>query len=141
MAMNCLGCRLANQVEPLNVIYEDEFVCCFLDHDPFNEGHVLILPKQHALFIDELDEKTAYALMKSVKIVSNAVKKLFKPDGITMCQNGGSFDDLKHFHIHIVPRYEGQNFAAFYSDDIEVTVIGTVNLQETQRKFLELLKG
>ncbi|ATP39663.1 HIT family protein [Solibacillus sp. R5-41] len=139
--MNCIGCRLANKVEHVYVIYEDEFVCCFLDHDPFNEGHVLMLPKQHARFMDELDEKTAHALMESAKIVSKAINQLFKPDGITICQNGGIFDELKHFHMHVVPRYKGQNFAAFYSEDEEGAIIGSTNLEETQRKFLAILNG
>ncbi|MEG0385223.1 MAG: HIT family protein [Solibacillus sp.] len=139
--MNCLGCRLANHIEPVYVIYEDEFVCCFLDHDPFNEGHVLILPKQHGRFIEELDENTALALMKSAKIISKAINQLFKPDGMTICQNGGIFDELTHFHMHVVPRYESQDFALFYSDDEEGTVIGSTNLSETQRRFLEILNG
>ncbi|CAM3236829.1 HIT family protein [Paenibacillus lupini] len=58
--MDCLGCRIANGIEPdLNLIYENEFVTCVLDIGPFNEGHVLILPKQHYLDIEELDSNTA----------------------------------------------------------------------------------
>lgn len=36
--MKCLGCSLANKIAPVNVVYENRFVCCILDHDPFNEG-------------------------------------------------------------------------------------------------------
>lgn len=44
--MDCLGCRIANGIEPdLNIIYENEYVTCVLDIAPFNEGHTLILPK------------------------------------------------------------------------------------------------
>lgn len=87
-----------------------------------------------------LENKIPNAPMKTAKIVSKASNQLFKPDGITLCQNGGVFDELKHFfHLHIVPRYEGQSFALFYSDDGEVAVIGATNLSKTQGKFLEIL--
>ncbi len=49
--MNCLGCNLANKKEQVNVVFEDDYVCCFLDHNPYNEGHVLILPKKHIRYL------------------------------------------------------------------------------------------
>lgn len=44
--MECLGCRLANKMEQVFIVYENEYVSCILDHIPFNEGHILILPKK-----------------------------------------------------------------------------------------------
>jgi len=38
-------------------------------------------------------------------------RKLFRPDGITVCQNGGKFNDLGHYHMHLIPRYEGDGFS------------------------------
>ncbi|SEM20922.1 Diadenosine tetraphosphate (Ap4A) hydrolase [Mesobacillus persicus] len=115
--MKCIGCQLANSLEPVHVVFEDEFVCCFLDHDPFNEGHVLILPKNHIYDADELDKTTAMSIMKASMLLSKAIKRLFKPDGITICQNGGIFNELTHYHMHVVPRYKDQSFATFYSED------------------------
>ncbi|MGM7723630.1 HIT family protein [Metabacillus sp. Hm71] len=112
--MKCLGCSLANKMEAVNVIYENDSVCCILDHDPFNEGHVLILPKQHAEDVDDLNEETANAVIQAARLISKAIKTLYKPDGITICQNGGIFSELTHFHMHVVPRYKHQSFADFY---------------------------
>ncbi len=94
---------LAILEEPVNVVYEDNYVCCFLDHAPYNEGYV-ILPKNHIRYFHELDENSAVSIMKSVKILTKVIKELFNPDGITVCQNGGNFDGLTHFHMHIVTR-------------------------------------
>ncbi|MFJ7935584.1 HIT family protein [Sporosarcina sp. NPDC096371] len=115
--MNCVGCDLANKHERVHVVFEDEYICCFLDHDPFNEGHVLILPKEHYYDADELDEDTALSIMKASMLISKAIKRLFSPDGITICQNGGIFNELTHYHMHVVPRYKDQSFATFYSDE------------------------
>lgn len=110
----CLGCRLANKIEPVNVIFEDHYVCCILDHDPFNEGHVMILPKLHYEDIDEVDVETANAIIQVSRVMAKVIKNLYKPDGITICQNGGIFSELSHFHMHVVPRYKHQSFADFY---------------------------
>ena len=132
--MKCIGCQLANKIEPVHVVFEDEFVCCFLDHDPFNEGHVLILPKNHIYDAEELDEATAMSIMKASMLLSKAIKSLFKPDGITICQNGGIFNELTHYHMHVVPRYKNQSFATFYSDE-DRYVEEETKLSETRRKL------
>ncbi len=110
--MECLGCRIANGIEPnLHIIYENELITCVLDIAPFNEGHTLILPKKHYWDLEELDSKTSYTIMDASKKLSIALKRLFKPDGIRVCQDGGKFNDLTHYHIHLIPRYEGDGFA------------------------------
>lgn len=43
--MSCSGCQLANKKENVHVVFEDNDICCILDHQPFNEGHVLLLQK------------------------------------------------------------------------------------------------
>lgn len=113
----CLGCNLANKNVPVHVIYEDNYVTCMLDHDPFNRGHMMILPKEHFEDVDDLTDDVASAVMQAAKLLSKAVKKLYEPDGITICQNGGIFSELTHFHMHVVPRYQSQSFATFYLDE------------------------
>jgi len=96
--MTCLGCRIAAGIEPnLNIVYETALVTCVLDIAPFNEGHVLILPKKHYLDVQELDAETAYAIMAASQKLSNVIKDTFKPDG--------------KYHMHLIPRYEGDGFS------------------------------
>ncbi|MGD6777006.1 HIT family protein [Sutcliffiella horikoshii] len=126
---DCLGCRLANKSEAVYMVYEDDYVTCFLDHAPFNEGHTLILPKQHFLDVDELDEETASAIMRASILISKVLKRLYQPDGITINQNGGVFNELNHYHMHVVPRYEGQWFGEFYREE----AVGEVDVRELER--------
>ncbi|MFF0827167.1 HIT family protein [Brevibacillus sp. NPDC003359] len=56
--VDCLGCRLAHGIEAAHIVYENEWVACILDIDPFSEGHALILPKQHLVEWTDLDEQT-----------------------------------------------------------------------------------
>ncbi|MEK4759905.1 HIT family protein [Viridibacillus sp. FSL E2-0187] len=134
--MDCLGCNLANKNDQVHVVFEDDFVCCFLDHDPYNEGHVLILPKKHIYDVEELDENTANAIMKASMLLSKAIKRLFNPDGITICQNGGIFNELTHYHMHVVPRYKDQSFATFYTGE-DNYIEEDIKLMETKRKLID----
>ncbi|WP_112180421.1 HIT family protein [Paraliobacillus zengyii] len=139
--MDCLGCNLANKLEQAYVVLEDNYVCCFLDHDPYNEGHILILPKNHIRYYDELDDNTANSIMKSAKIITKVMKELYKPDGITICQNGGIFDELTHFHMHVVPRYEEQNFAEFFTEKAEKIAVSGNSLSTTRRNIIEAINS
>jgi len=111
---DCFGCKLANKIAEVSVVYEDEFITALLDIAPFNVGHVLIMPKLHYRYLDEFDQHSVAALTNATQIISKALKQLYKPDGITIVQNGGAFDELSHFHLHVVPRFKGQKFSEFF---------------------------
>ncbi len=113
----CLGCKLANNNLKIYTVYENDYVNCILDYQPFNDGHTLILPKHHYKENYELDINTYKAIMDASVIISKAINKVYKPDGITICQNGGVFSELNHYHMHVVPRYINQEFANFYKED------------------------
>ncbi|MCR8634340.1 HIT family protein [Paenibacillus radicis (ex Xue et al. 2023)] len=135
--MGCLGCRIANGNEPnLNMVYENELVACVLDIAPFNEGHLLILPKEHYLDVEEMDTETAYAVMDASIKLSKVIKKVFAPDGITICQNGGSFNDLTHYHMHLIPRFEGDGFS--WSEPLHPHDAGN-HLKETKERMLKAM--
>ncbi|WP_332084764.1 HIT family protein [Paenibacillus sp. GYB006] len=108
--MSCLGCKLANNVMETNVVYEDDLITCILDIDPLNEGHTLILPKRHYKDLEEIDKATISSIMNAAVIMSKALKEIYQPDGISTIQNGGEFNDLDHYHMHVFPRYTNDGF-------------------------------
>ncbi len=109
---NCPFCDRTNITS--DIVYEDDLVLAFYDIDPINEGHVLIIPKEHYLDADEMpDELLARLAVVSKKTVA-ALKKTYRPDGYTVMQNGGKFNDVGHYHLHIFPRFEGDGFGWTY---------------------------
>lgn len=108
--IDCVFCRIIKKEESSHIIYEDELLCCFLDIDPINEGHVLIVPKKHCDSIDKLDDDILLRVMKISKHIYKAIKKVYNCDGYTMMQNGGVFSDFGHYHMHIFPRYIDDEF-------------------------------
>lgn len=137
---HCLGCQLSNHQLPTYIVYENEYVTCILDHAPFNSGHTLILPKQHNLDVEELDSSTSNAIMDASKLISKALKLAYHPDGITICQNGGIFNELTHYHMHVIPRYEGQSFAKFYSENEDSLTTDKPDFKTEQSKIKEAIK-
>jgi diadenosine tetraphosphate (Ap4A) HIT family hydrolase len=104
--VECVFCHREKIIT--DFIYEDEIVIAFMDMDPINEGHVLLVPKQHYLDVDEMpDEVLSHLMIVSKKIVA-ALKAVYRPDGYSIMQNGGKFNDVGHYHLHIFPRYKGR---------------------------------
>lgn len=133
--MECLGCRIANGLEPdLNIVYENEYITCVLDIEPFNEGHTLILPKKHYWDVDEMDAKTAHAVMEASQKLSALLKSLYQPDGIRIIADGGKFNDLTHYHMHVLPRYEGDGL--LWGEPLHPDGAGE-RLGETRRRMVE----
>ncbi len=108
--IDCIFCKIIKKEEPSHIIYEDELLCCFLDIDPINEGHVLIVPKKHCDSVNKLDDDILLRIMKISKHIYKAIKKVYNCDGYTMMQNGGVFSDFGHYHMHIFPRYLDDEF-------------------------------
>jgi len=106
----CIFCKIANhEIEP-NIVYENENVMAFLDMNPINEGHTLIIPKRHYLDADEIPDELLHELMDVSKKLVAAIKKAYNPDGYSIMQNGGEFNDVGHYHLHIFPRYQKDGF-------------------------------
>jgi diadenosine tetraphosphate (Ap4A) HIT family hydrolase len=113
--MECVFCHKENIVT--DFVYEDEIVMAFMDMDPINSGHVLLIPKEHYLDVDEMpDEVLSHLMIVSKKIVT-ALKEIFLPDGYSVMQNGGEFNDVGHYHLHIFPRYKDDGFSWMYGGE------------------------
>ncbi|SGZ06381.1 Diadenosine tetraphosphate hydrolase [Moritella viscosa] len=92
------------------IVYESEFVIAFADHDPINFGHILICPIQpYESFID-LPRVIHNEINDVAKDLFQRINDKFSPDGISFIQNNGRFNELSHYHLHIFPRFEGDQF-------------------------------
>ena len=116
---DCIFCKIVNNEIKSHTIYEDELVKVFLDANPETNGHMLIIPKKHYQNILDLDEKI---IPHAVKIIKEKLYPLIKEklhcDGMTIAQNNEYGQEVKHFHIHVVPRYENDQDYHSYNKDI-----------------------
>ncbi len=104
--MECIFCKIAKEEINSYTIYEDEIVKVFLDVNPDSNGHSLIIPKKHFKDLDDIDEKTITHIMMVAKKVKKILTSTLKADGITLIQNNGEIQEVKHFHLHLKPYYQ-----------------------------------
>jgi histidine triad (HIT) family protein len=108
---NCVFCKIITGAIPSFKIYEDAKTLAFLDINPINPGHTLVIPKGHAPNLIASDDADLGAVMASVRRVAAAIERALKPYGINLLQaNGpGANQSVFHFHMHIIPRVKDDN--------------------------------
>ena len=106
---NCIFCKIANGESPSTTLYEDEDFRVILDLGPATRGHALLLPKEHYQDLFALDDETASKVLVTAKKVAGKIKKAMGADGFNLVQNNGEAagQTVFHFHVHVIPRYEG----------------------------------
>lgn len=104
--MDCLFCKIGAGEIPSYTVYEDEIVRIFLDIHPDSNGHLLIIPKNHTLDMESIDEKTLNHIFKMAKEYIRNLKRILGADGVTLIQNNGMIQEVKHFHLHLKPYYQ-----------------------------------
>lgn len=114
MMNDCVFCKIIAKQAPAHVIYESENIEAFLDIEPINEGHVLIVPKVHESSIDRIPLDTITEIIELAQRIVTALKETYHMDGYSMMQNGGAFCDFGHCHFHIFPRYKEDGFGWKY---------------------------
>jgi len=104
---NCIFCKIIKGEIPCNKVYEDKNFLVFLDIKPVSFGHLLIIPKNHVVWMQEADDKIIADIYKLAKKMMLALKKGLKCDYVQLSVVG---NEVPHFHIHLIPRYKDDNF-------------------------------
>lgn len=110
---NCIFCKIIQSKIPSHKVYEDEYSIAFLDIMPNNQGHTLVVPKEHYENIYVLPPETLARLSLSVQRISTAVKNAMDADGINVIMNNevAAGQMVFHSHFHIIPRFQNDGFA------------------------------
>lgn len=111
---DCVFCKLRDGQIPSMKIFEDDMTIAFMDINPINSGHCLIITKVHAANLYEADVTDLQAAMATAQRVAVAIRDGLKPDGLNMLQANGpaAFQSVPHFHLHLIPRWnnDGKGF-------------------------------
>ena len=105
MKDDCIFCKINRKEIPSYTIYEDDDFRAFLDINPITNGHVLLVPKKHYENMFELDKKMINKIYEASIKINDLLKEKLDIEGLTLIQNNGHGQDVKHYHLHLVPRY------------------------------------
>lgn len=102
-------CKIINNEIPSSTIYEDDIVKVILDVNPKSTGHTLIIPKEHCVDLFDIKEETLIYINNISKKISKLLIDKLHCDGIEIVQNNGICEEVKHFHMHLIPVYKSDN--------------------------------
>lgn len=106
--MDCIFCDIAEKNSEAEIIYENEKFIAFLDINPVNYGHTLVLPKKHYDNFLTVPSDLLSELTRLTQYLAGVVKRSLNADGFNIISNNGTSggQSVFHFHYHIIPRYE-----------------------------------
>jgi histidine triad (HIT) family protein len=114
MSGDCVFCKIRDGQIPSMKIYEDEATLAFMDINPVNTGHCLVVTRRHAATIWDAEAEDLQAAITTAQKVAIALVAAVKPDGLNMLQANGAaaFQSVPHFHLHLIPRWvrDGKGF-------------------------------
>ena len=104
---NCIFCKIAKGEILSTKVYENENFFAFLDIEPVADGHLLLIPKKHVVWMQETEDETISEIFKLAKQLMLAIKKGIGSDYVQLSVVG---KDVPHFHVHLIPRYFNDKF-------------------------------
>ncbi|HEX5815585.1 MAG TPA: HIT family protein [Methylomirabilota bacterium] len=130
MSADCVFCKIRDGQIPSMKVYEDEATLVFMDINPLNSGHCLVVTRRHAATLWEAEVADLQAAIATARKVALGLREALKPDGLNMLQANGAaaFQSVPHFHLHLIPRWvrdgKGFDWTPVPGDREQITRIG-----------------
>jgi len=103
--MDCLFCKIIKNEIGSKTIYEDDIVKVFLDINPTTNGDTLVIPKKHYKDFREVPDEVICHMQKVIKELYPLYQEKLNCEGLTISHNTDYGQEIKHFHMHFIPRY------------------------------------
>jgi histidine triad (HIT) family protein len=105
---DCLFCKIIAGEIPAEKVHEDDRTIAFMDINPATRGHLLCIPKVHAVNLHEIGEDALCAVARTAKAMASRAVERLGADGVNVLQSSGAaaWQTVFHYHVHVIPRYE-----------------------------------
>jgi histidine triad (HIT) family protein len=111
---DCVFCKILSGELEVSMVYQDDRCSAFLDHQPINSGHTLVVPNRHAPNLAELDDEEGAQLFRVAQSIAAALRNSeVKCEGvnISLADGEAAGQEVFHVHLHVFPRYVGDGFS------------------------------
>jgi histidine triad (HIT) family protein len=109
----CVFCKLLKGELEASFVYRDDICSAFMDIQPVNSGHVLIVPNRHAPYLADLEAEEGAQLFRIAHRLSAAMRKSgVSCEGVNffLADGEAAMQEVFHVHLHVFPRYAGDGF-------------------------------
>ncbi len=130
--MDCLFCNIINNKIEKKLLYSDDYVEIIMDAYPNTDGHCLIITKKHYNDILDIDDDVLKHISVLTKKISLSISENINVDGITIYNNYGFHQQIKHYHQHIMP---------VYSEQVGIKFLQKANSNEINNNYLLIKKS
>jgi histidine triad (HIT) family protein len=109
---SCPFCDVIHGAGEVSMCFEDAEVVAFMDIQPVNAGHVLVVPREHYESIEDIPPSLASHLFQVSMQLAPVVKQVAGAEGLNLVVNSGvaAGQDVFHYHVHVIPRRVGDGF-------------------------------
>lgn len=118
----CVICRLLKRELEVSMIHEDEVCSAFMDIQPVNRGHVLVVPNRHVVEATDLNEAESGRILAVAQRINSALRNSgVKCEGVNyfLADGEAAGQEVFHFHLHIIPRFKNDGFRLVLPPDYE----------------------
>ncbi|PRY12216.1 diadenosine tetraphosphate (Ap4A) HIT family hydrolase [Kineococcus rhizosphaerae] len=112
-AQECVFCAIARHDAEASTVFEDDTVVAFMDRYPVTPGHLLVVPRHHAVGLEDLDDATGIRVWAVAHDLARTLRRsTFRPEGINffLCDGEVAFQTVFHLHLHVLPRCTGDGW-------------------------------
>jgi histidine triad (HIT) family protein len=109
---NCVFCDLMKGAGEVSICYEDADAVAFMDIQPVNRGHALVVPREHFASLEDLPGPLGKHLFDVAWRLGEVIREITKCDGMNLLVSSGSAagQDVFHYHVHVIPRMHGDGW-------------------------------
>ena len=110
---DCVFCKILAGEEEVTVIHEDDLCVAFMDVQPINPGHALVVPRKHAPYLADLEAEDGAQMFRVAQRVAAALRECgVKCEGVNffLADGEAAGQEVFHVHLHVFPRYRGDGF-------------------------------
>ena len=121
MSEDCIFCAIVKGDSPASFTHEDDSVVAFMDIQPITHGHMLVVPRAHAVLMQDVDETAAMRAFRVARRMAALARHTLGASGANLLVMDGevAFQDVPHFHVHVIPRYPKDGFGLTFPHTYE----------------------
>ncbi|MGQ0649399.1 MAG: HIT family protein [Gemmatimonadaceae bacterium] len=109
---HCIFCEIVHGAGEASICYEDGQAIAFMDIQPVNPGHVLIVPRDHFESLNDVPESLAMHLFEVALKLGPVVRRVSRSSDLNVVVNSGEAagQNVFHYHVHLIPRRAEDGF-------------------------------
>lgn len=118
MADDCIFCQIIKGEAEASFVHQDDAIVAFMDIQPITQGHMLVVPREHVVLMKDVSDQVAMRAFRVARMLGVTSEATLGAGGVNLFVADGevAFQDVPHFHIHVIPRYAHDGFGLTFPD-------------------------